>query len=200
MPAMQPCVLLKYGEMILRGRNRNRFYDQLQRNVRRQLADLGPLELRQRGGALAVIAPEADESTLAERALDILGVTLVHPAMLVERTPEAAVEAAVELLRARPGDTFAIRARRRDKRFRLDSHELASLAGRASGAVKPMKSSPPGTVARSTRRPAKSRLAAETLRLVAFSHSTACGRLMRSAIAIDPSKSSRDGSRVRVTS
>jgi len=128
---VQRCVLVKYGEMVLRGRNRRRFYDQLQRNIRLLLRDLGPLELRPRGGALAVIAPEADADELLGRALDLIGVTLVHPAAIVDRTAEAAVRAAVELLRGRPGETFAIRARRRDKRFPVGSHELASLAGRA---------------------------------------------------------------------
>jgi thiamine biosynthesis protein ThiI len=128
---MQRCALLKYGEMVLRGRNRHRFYEQLQRNVRRQLRGLGPLELRQRGGALAVLAPEGDHDELVERARDVLGVTLVHPAAIVERSADAAVAAAVELLRGRSGTTFAIRARRRDKRFPVGSHELATLAGRA---------------------------------------------------------------------
>jgi thiamine biosynthesis protein ThiI len=128
---MQRCVLLKYGEMVLRGRNRHRFYEQLQRNLRRQLRGLGPLELYQRGGALAVVAREADADELIERALDVLGVTLVHPAVLVDRTSDAAVAAAVELLRGREGETFAIRARRRDKRFPMGSRELATLAGRA---------------------------------------------------------------------
>jgi thiamine biosynthesis protein ThiI len=128
---MQPCVLLKYGEMVLRGRNRRRFYEQLQRNVRRQLAGIGPLELRQRGGALAVFAPRADPGEVVRRALEVLGVTLVHPAVSVERSVDAAIAAAIELLRERDGQTFAIRARRRDKRFPVESHELATLAGRA---------------------------------------------------------------------
>jgi len=128
---MQPCVLLKYGEMVLRGRNRRRFYEQLQRNVRRQLRGLGPLELRQRGGALAVVAPDTQLDDLVRRALDLIGVTLVHPAVSVERSVDAAIAAGVELLRGRPGATFAIRARRRDKRFPVHSHELATRAGRA---------------------------------------------------------------------
>lgn len=124
------CVLLKVGEMILRGRNRGRFYEALQRNVRRQLGDLAPLELRQRGGVLAVFAPEHGEE-LVERARDVLGVALLHPALVVDRTPEAAARAAVDLLRGREGSTFAIRARRRDKRFPLTSQELAVVAGQA---------------------------------------------------------------------
>jgi tRNA uracil 4-sulfurtransferase len=126
---VEPCVLLKFGEMVLRGRNRGRFYEALQQNVRRILGDLGPLELRQRGGVLAVFAPDhADE--LAERARDVLGVVLVHPAVVVDKTPEAATRVAVDLLRDKTG-TFAIRARRRDKGFLLTSQELAVLTGQA---------------------------------------------------------------------
>ncbi len=127
---MDSCVLLKYGEMVLRGRNRRRFYEQLQRNVRRALRGLGPVELRQRGGVLAVFA-DSPQGELVTRARDVLGVTVVHPAVAVEKTPAAAALAAVELLRGLEGSTFAIRARRRDKRFPIDSHELAALAGRA---------------------------------------------------------------------
>src|SRR5207244_3979611 len=127
---MQPCVLLKFGEVVLRGRNRRQFYLLLQRNARRALRGLGPLELRQRGGVLAVIAPEQPDALL-ERARDLIGVNLVHPAMLVERTPDAAARCAIELLRGRPGRTFAVRARRRDKSFEVGSQALAALVGRA---------------------------------------------------------------------
>jgi thiamine biosynthesis protein ThiI len=128
--SMQSCALLKFGEIVLKGRNRVLFYAQLRRNVQRLLRDLGPLELRQRGGVLAVLSP-APVDELAERARDVLGVALLHPAMVLDKTPEAACRAAVDLLRDRPGRTFAIRARRRDKTFELTSHELAAIVGRA---------------------------------------------------------------------
>jgi thiamine biosynthesis protein ThiI len=127
---MQACVLIKFGEIVLKGRNRSLFYAQLRRNVVTLLRDLGPLELRQRGGALAVLAPVVSEE-LVRRARDLLGVTLLHPSLVLEKTPEAACAAAVELLRGRPGQTFAVRARRRDKRFPLGSRELATVVGRA---------------------------------------------------------------------
>ena len=75
---MDSCVLLKFGEIVLKGRNRVLFYAQLRRNVQRLLRDLGPLELRQRGGVLAVLSP-APVDELVERARDVLGVNLLHP-------------------------------------------------------------------------------------------------------------------------
>jgi thiamine biosynthesis protein ThiI len=126
---MQRCVLLKYGEIVLRGRNRWRFYAQLHENVHRATRDLGRVRFQQRGGVLALVCDEHPDELLA-RARDVIGVSVVHPAVSVEKTPEAAVAAAVELLRDRPARTFAIRARRRVKTFPLDSQELAVLAGR----------------------------------------------------------------------
>ena len=127
---MHGCVLIKFGEIVLKGRNRSLFYGQLRRNVVRLLRDLGPLELRQRGGALAVLSP-APSDVLVERARELLGASLLHPALVLEKTPAAACAAAVDLLRGRPGATFAVRARRRDKAFELDSRDLAAAVGRA---------------------------------------------------------------------
>ncbi len=128
---MQPCVLVKFGEIVLKGRNRAVFYSQLRKNALRATAGLGRVELRQRGGVLALVPADDCADELLERASDVIGITLLHPAVLLERSPEAACAAAVELLRDKPGKTFAVRARRRDKSFRLLSHELAALVGRA---------------------------------------------------------------------
>ena len=45
-------MLLKFGELALKGRNRPLFVNALERNLRRLTSDLGPLEVRHRGGVL----------------------------------------------------------------------------------------------------------------------------------------------------
>src|SRR5262249_9451532 len=127
---MASCVLLKFGEIVLKGRNRALFYGQLRRNVTRLLRDLGPLELRQRGGAPPVLSPAPAGQPVAGGP-PLPRRVLLPPAVVLEKTPEAACAAAVDLLRDRPAATFAVRARRRDKSFVLDSRELATLVGRA---------------------------------------------------------------------
>jgi tRNA uracil 4-sulfurtransferase len=126
----QRCVLLKFGELALKGRNRPLFVGTLERNLRRTAQGLGPLEIRRRGGVFIVTGGEPQEE-LVERCLALPGVSVVQPALRCGRDPTAAVEAAVELLRGRPGRTFAVRARRRDKSFALRSIELARLIGEA---------------------------------------------------------------------
>src|SRR3954451_11895715 len=125
---MESCVLVKFGELALKGRNRKLFVAQLKRNLRRAV---GPgAELRTRAGAIAVLAPmERDE--LVSRAREVIGISVVHPALIVDKSAEAAAAVAVDLLRGGEAETFAIRARRRDKGFPLSSREIAILAGQA---------------------------------------------------------------------
>jgi tRNA uracil 4-sulfurtransferase len=126
----QRCVLLKFGELALKGKNRPLFVGALERNLRRAAEGLAPLEVRHRGGVFVVTGGEPQEE-LVQRCLALPGISVVQPGLRCERDPTAAVEAAVELLRGRPGRTFAVRARRRDKRFALRSVELARLIGEA---------------------------------------------------------------------
>ena len=124
------CVVLKFGELALKGRNRPSFVAVLERNLRRMARDLGPLEIRRRGGVFIVTGGEPQE-TLVERCLALPGVSVVQPAVRCERDPSAAADAAVALLRGRLGRTFAVRARRRDKTYPLRSVELSRVIGDA---------------------------------------------------------------------
>jgi tRNA uracil 4-sulfurtransferase len=130
MDASRRCVLLKFGELALKGRNRPRFVSALERNLRRLTADLGPIEVRHRGGVFIASGDMALDD-LVERCLRLPGVSVVQPAVRCERDPTAAADAAVELLSERSGQTFAVRPTRRDKSFPLRSIELARLLGDA---------------------------------------------------------------------
>ena len=127
---MRACVLLKFGEMALKGRNQWRFVERLEQNVRTAMIGAGRVRLRRRAGVLALF-PEGDQAEVVERARRVPGVSVVHPAVALPRDADAAVRAAVELLRGSGAATFAIRPRRRDKRFPESSHELAVRAGAA---------------------------------------------------------------------
>ncbi|HMJ95552.1 MAG TPA: tRNA uracil 4-sulfurtransferase ThiI [Thermoleophilaceae bacterium] len=124
------CVLLKFGELALKGRNRPLFVNALERNLRRATSDLGPLEVRHRGGVL-IVTGGMPEDALVERCLALPGVSVVQPALRCERDAAAGADAAVALLSGRPGRTFAIRSTRRDKSFPLRSMDLSRVIGDA---------------------------------------------------------------------
>jgi thiamine biosynthesis protein ThiI len=133
----EPCVLLKLGEIVLKGRNRQQFERMLQTNIRDAARDLGfGIRLWQRDGVILLRVtgePGAEDrdrqvAALTERMLDIPGVVRVSHAQRVAKDAEAVAAAAIELTRDKPG-SFAVRARRRDKRFGMRSSELNAFIG-----------------------------------------------------------------------
>jgi thiamine biosynthesis protein ThiI len=136
----EPCVVLKLGEVVLKGRNRQQFERLQQRNIKAAVKGTGlPTEVLHREGVVLVRVPREGRSvdehaaaveTVANRTADVPGIVRVCRAWRVEKTPEATVAAAVELARGTTG-AFAVRPRRRDKRFPVTSAELAVIVGRA---------------------------------------------------------------------
>ena len=124
---MQSCVLLKFGELALKGRNRWRFEETLLRNLTNTLAGAGDIRIRRRNGVLVVKG--APLPVLIERTQWVLGLALVHPAVMVKPTYAAIERAALELLRPYENATFAIRPRRRWKGFEIRSHDIAVRLG-----------------------------------------------------------------------
>jgi thiamine biosynthesis protein ThiI len=160
LPLQEPCVLVKLGEVVLKGGNRQRFERILQENIRRAMRDLGvPVQLWQRDGLIVLRMPadeqdlhlsngspaagggsaaagfvaggpsaEAAADKVAQRAAEVMGLARVCRAVRVAKDPDAATEAAVALMAGKSG-AFAVRARRRDKRFPVTSEQLAVRIG-----------------------------------------------------------------------
>jgi thiamine biosynthesis protein ThiI len=131
----EPCVLLKLGEVVLKGRNRQRFERMLHDNIRRSVHDLGVgIRVWQREGVIVLrtcpgrMTPDAAADLVAERMRLVMGLARVCRAVRVDKDADAAATAAVELMAGRTG-TFAVRARRRDKRFGVTSAQLAIEIG-----------------------------------------------------------------------
>ncbi len=133
----EPCVLLKLGEVVLKGGNRQQFERMLQSNIRRAIGEAGKdVRLWQRDGVIVIRAAQDSDARaaesmadmIAERARDVMGIARVCRAVRVAKEPDAAIGAAVALMAGKEG-SFAVRARRRDKRFPVTSAELATRIG-----------------------------------------------------------------------
>src|SRR5437868_7022493 len=134
----EPCVLLKLGEIVLKGKNREQFERRLVGNITSALKDFElKIDVRLRHGVIAVFFPEGTSleqaKEIAERISDVPGLVWIHLAWRIAKEPDAVVKAALELVKDHPAvaakGTFAVRSRRRDKRFPLRSNELDRLVG-----------------------------------------------------------------------
>src|SRR5574341_1037939 len=128
-------VLLRYGEIGLKGQNQRFFVDALTRNIRRAVADLGPVQVRHVFGRILADSA-ADVTTVVERLRRVFGVVSLSPVRVVapalDEIRQAALEMAAQSLGARPDiTTFKVDTRRADKRFPLTSMETSREVGEA---------------------------------------------------------------------
>ncbi|MEF2796024.1 MAG: tRNA 4-thiouridine(8) synthase ThiI, partial [Hydrogeniiclostridium sp.] len=97
---MKEVLLLKLGEIVLKGLNRNTFENALIKNIRRRLAPLGEFEVRMAQSTITVTPGEgADFEGAVERVRKIFGVITFSRACVTEKSMEAVCAAAVEYLR-----------------------------------------------------------------------------------------------------
>jgi thiamine biosynthesis protein ThiI len=123
-------VVVHYGELALKGRNRPHFERRLRANVERALAPLGRVQARALYGRLLVLLPDepAFEAVRA-RLSRTFGVSWFARATLCG-VGEPEIAAAVDaLVRGRSFASFGVRVRRIEKRHPFRSQELASRLG-----------------------------------------------------------------------
>jgi tRNA uracil 4-sulfurtransferase len=123
-------ILVRYGEIALKGKNRGQFEQQLHRNLKGALQDLEATVTRHHGRFSVHCPDSALEQSLA-RLGRIFGLVSFSPVYETTLDLEAIKEAAAGMVQDLPaGDrTFKIKARRSNKEFPYNSPELNQILG-----------------------------------------------------------------------
>ncbi len=126
-------ILLRYGEIALKGRNRPLFLRALRRNIRACLREHGIQgHVTSKGQRVYVETGQVAEATGPLQR--VFGIVSLSPVTTVAREVEAIVNAGVqEALAAgvQPGVSYRVQARRSDKSFPLISPEINRVVGEA---------------------------------------------------------------------
>ena len=130
---MKEILLIKNGELSLKGLNRRNFEDRMIANIKRRLRPLGEITIRKAQSTI-YIEPKGDDFDFAE-ALDrmqrIFGVAAFSRACVCEKTVEDILAKAPVYLAdtMRSIKTFKVEAKRADKSFPLKSPEICAEVG-----------------------------------------------------------------------
>lgn len=130
---MKEIILIKNGELALKGLNRCNFEDILIKNIRRRLRNLGEVTIRKAQSAI-YIEPK-DESFDFQEALErvklIFGIAGFSRACVCEKEMSDILEKSVKYLKEplEKIKTFKVEAKRADKRFPLTSPEICREVG-----------------------------------------------------------------------
>ena len=131
---MKEILLLKDGEIVLKGLNRRQFEDALKRNIKRSLEDLGRFDISSAQSTICVrpLSDDVDLDEACDRVSRIFGiVSFSRAAMCPEKTLESVLETAPVYLEKTLGaaKTFKVEAKRSDKKFPFKSPEICRETG-----------------------------------------------------------------------
>lgn len=129
---MNEVILIKLGEMVLKGLNRNTFEAVLLKTIKRRLGQLGDYNVRVAQSTIYVEPKNsADLEAAADRIGKIFGIVAFTRACAVEKDSNAILKAAGEYLRPEltAAKTFKVESKRADKRFPLTSPQISAELG-----------------------------------------------------------------------
>lgn len=130
---MKEIILIKDGEIALKGLNRAQFEDRLIKNMRRKLEPIGKFKFYKAQSTL--YAEPLEENIDLEEAFDqlkkVFGIAALSKACVVEKDFEQIKQATVEYLKEELTDafTFKVEAKRSDKAFPLNSPAICMQLG-----------------------------------------------------------------------
>lgn len=132
---MKEIILIKNGELALKGLNRSTFEDILIKNIRRRIKPLGDFEYRKEQSTVSVIPMDdyIDMDEVSDRIGRVFGIAAYSRALQVEKDIDVILEQtpihlAEQLKNAK---TFKVEGKRSDKKFPLKSPELSAEVGGA---------------------------------------------------------------------
>lgn len=130
---MKEIILIKNGELALKGLNRNSFEDKLIKNMKIRLADLGKFTFTKSQSTI-MVDPEDEDIDLddaADRLSKVFGIAALSRACVCEKDFDCIKTTAVGYLEEQLEDarTFKVEAKRSDKKFPMKSPEICREAG-----------------------------------------------------------------------
>ena len=122
---MENVLLVRYGEIHLKGLNRPFFERKLVEGIKHALSDLGATVRMEQGRIFVLGIKDKDRDEAVDRLTRVFGIHSISPAIAVEKEWNAIADSAKGLMQRTLDEseqaTFKVMARRADKRFPMNS-------------------------------------------------------------------------------
>ncbi|MBH0230160.1 tRNA uracil 4-sulfurtransferase ThiI [Halobacillus yeomjeoni] len=123
-------ILIRYGEMALKGKNRHLFEQKLQSNLASKLKPFPAARIKKTRGRMYVLLNGEDPHDVMEHCQQVFGIHSLSFAVQVEKEEEQLKEAVMLAFNdAQNAKTFKISSKRTDKEFPIKSSELNPMLG-----------------------------------------------------------------------
>ncbi|WEV71505.1 tRNA 4-thiouridine(8) synthase ThiI [Lactobacillus sp. ESL0785] len=124
-------IMVRYGELSTKGKNRKDFIGKLAGNVTKVLRDFPQIEIHPRHDRLHIVLNGASFNEIDQKLKKVFGIQTYSPTIKVEKTLQAIEETSLALMKEtfKKGMTFKVNTKRSDHHFTYDTNELNSLVG-----------------------------------------------------------------------
>lgn len=124
-------ILIRYGELSLKGKNRNSFIKQLLSNVKLALKAFPTLEFEKQHDRMYIYLHEEDAEKVSETLSKVFGISSFSLAIKTRPNMEDIIQACLESLPLTEEKTFKVAARRSDKLFPIISDQINRMVATA---------------------------------------------------------------------
>lgn len=114
-------ILVRFGELSTKGKNRNEFIARLLQNLKKSCAEFERLTYEKTHDRLFIHLNGEDQDAVMARAQKVFGISSLSFAYKVDSDLDAMADQALALVRSIDGHTFKVKAHRQNKRFQPNS-------------------------------------------------------------------------------
>ncbi|EEI18982.1 putative tRNA sulfurtransferase [Lentilactobacillus hilgardii] len=124
-------IMVRYGELSTKGKNKRDFIRQLGRNVRAVLHQFPTVEVKAQRDRLHVDLNGEDDQKVISTLQGVFGIETLYPSIKVEKDMDVIKETALRMAQEqyRSGNTFKINTRRQDKHFEYHTNQINNMLG-----------------------------------------------------------------------
>ena len=124
-------IMVRYGELSTKGKNRKDFIGRLAGNVTKVLRDFPQVEIHPCHDRMHIVLNDAPFKEVDQRLKKVFGIQTYSPTIKVEKTLEAIEKTSLSLMNEtfKKGMTFKVNTRRSDHQFLYDTNELNKMVG-----------------------------------------------------------------------
>ena len=126
-------IMVRYGELSTKGKNRKSFIMQLAQNVRQALSDFPEIKIHADRDRMHLLLNGADSALVIPKLAKIFGIQNFSPSIRIEKDVQKLKDAVQAIMKEvyTGKETFKIIAKRSDHDFELTSNELNQTLGNA---------------------------------------------------------------------
>lgn len=130
---MKTRILIRYGELSTKGRNKKMFTQRLASNIKKALVEFPQVKVIPDYDFMYLDLREAPEEPVIEKVKPIFGIQSISPVYIVEKDMQVAKKVVLDLLNQEEleGKTFKIMTKRTDHTFEMDTNQINLFLGDA---------------------------------------------------------------------